>query len=308
MELSPNQEKIVSVLSDNHDGLGFNDLKKATGLHTKVLNDNLKKLEPEVVTKNKAGVERWQRTNYKLTIDPDFLKVIERSFAEIEDFEKKFDLKDMNKREQYACLPLIINGIGSYLSEVLLGTMLLDNGDILFQTYQKKFLEHMKRFKDNYLEASGVTELKAEQHLHDLLMVKKVFPMLRYHNFARLLLVRMSAINKKRTLFDYWQDLYIAPPRILCVKSPEQPDLKDDWKDEIINHELTPQENLIEEAQWNNLESQLVKNVPDLLKSIREWVTEYAEKKNGEYSFPDIEKTKGKHMKIIKQFFGWGRV
>ena len=46
MELSPNQEKIVSVLSDNHDGLGFNDLKKATGLHTKVLNDNLKKLEP----------------------------------------------------------------------------------------------------------------------------------------------------------------------------------------------------------------------------------------------------------------------
>jgi len=48
--------------------------------------------------------------------------------------------------------------------------------------------------------------------------------------------------------------------------------------------------------------------VPDLLKSIREWVTEYAEKKNGEYSFPDIEKTKGKHMKIIKQFFGWGRV
>ena len=308
MELSQNQQKIVSVLSNHSDGLGFNALKRETGLHTKVLNDNLKKLVPEVVTKNKAGVETWQRTNYKLTIDPDFLKVIERSFAEIEDFEKKFDLKDMTKREQYACLPLIINGIGSYLSEVLLGTMLLDNGDILFQTYQKKFLEHMKRFKDNYLEASGVTELKAEQHLHDLLMVKKVFPMLRYHNFARLLLVRMSAINKKRTLFDYWQDLYIAPPRILCVKSPEQPDLKDDWKDEIINHELTPQENLIEEAQWNNLESQLVKNVPDLLKSIKEWVTEYAEKKNGKDSFPDIEKTKGKHTRIIKQFFGWGRV
>ena len=307
MELSPNQEKIVSVLGDNHDGLGFNGLKRATGLHTKVLNDNLKKLEPEVVTKNKAGVERWQRTNYKLTIDPDFLKVIERSFAEIEDFEKKFDLKDMNKREQHACLPLIINGIGSYLSEVLLYTMLLGGkGDILFQTYQKKFLEHMKHFKDNYLDASGVTKPKAYQEIQDLMM--PVFPMLRYHNFARLLLVRMSAVNKKRTLFDYWQDLYIAPPKILCVKSQNQPDLKEDWKDEIINHELTPQENLIEEAQWNNLESQLVKNVPDLLKSIREWATEEAEKKNGKYSFPDIEKTKGKHMKIIKQFFGWGRV
>ena len=74
MELSPNQEKIVSVLSDNHEvGLGFNDLKRATGLHTKVLNDNLNKLVPEVVTRDKAGVEQWARTNYKLTIDPDFL-------------------------------------------------------------------------------------------------------------------------------------------------------------------------------------------------------------------------------------------
>ena len=48
--------------------------------------------------------------------------------------------------------------------------------------------------------------------------------------------------------------------------------------------------------------------MPDLLKSIKEWVTEYAEKKNGKDIFPDIEKTKGKHTRIIKQFFGWGRV
>ena len=91
MELSPNQEKIVSVLSDNQDGLGFNDLKRKTELHSKVLQDNLKKLVADgVVTKNKAGVNRWDKSNYKLTIDPDFLKVIERSFAEIEDFEKKW--------------------------------------------------------------------------------------------------------------------------------------------------------------------------------------------------------------------------
>ena len=121
MELSHSQEKIVNALRENHQqGLGFNALKRETRLHSKVLQDNLKKLEPEVVTKDKAGVERWQRTNYKLTVDPDFIKIIERSFAEIEEFEKKFDLKEMSKREQYACLPLIINGIGSYLSEVLL--------------------------------------------------------------------------------------------------------------------------------------------------------------------------------------------
>ena len=90
MELSHSQEKIVNALRENHlHGLGFNALKRKTGLHSKVLQENLKKLVPEVVTKDKAGVERWQSTNYKLTIDPDFIKIIERSFAEIDEFEKK---------------------------------------------------------------------------------------------------------------------------------------------------------------------------------------------------------------------------
>ena len=68
MELSQNQQKIVSALSNHPDGLGFNALKREAGLHNKVLDDNLRKLVAEgVVTKYKKGEERWQGTTYKTT-------------------------------------------------------------------------------------------------------------------------------------------------------------------------------------------------------------------------------------------------
>ena len=121
MELSPNQEKIVSVLSDNQDGLGFNDLKRKTELHSKVLQDNLKKLVADgVVTKDKAGVKRWHKSNYKLTIDSDLLAILDGSLASIEIFEKNFDMKKMSKREQNACFPFLIHGIGNYFAEMLM--------------------------------------------------------------------------------------------------------------------------------------------------------------------------------------------
>ena len=155
MELSPNQEKIVNTLRDNRDGLGFNALKRATGLHTKVLNDNLKKLVPEVVAKNKEGVERWQRTTYKLTIDSNLMGILDASLTSIEMFEKQFDMKKMSMREQNACFPFIIHGIGNHFAEVLLAAVLLGpTGDTLFQTYHQKFLEHIRHFRENYLMAS----------------------------------------------------------------------------------------------------------------------------------------------------------
>ena len=312
MELSPNQEKIVSVLSDNHDGLGFNDLKKATGLHTKVLNDNLKKLQPEVVTKDKAGVEQWQRTKYKLTIDSDMLAILDTSLASIEIFEKNFDMKKMSMRERNACFPFLIHGIGNYFSEILMFTILLGPaGEIVYQTYQKKFLEHIRHFKENYLWASGNYSIEDMPKLKKEFMelfnsTSNVFPMIRQQDEYRLAMIQASAKHKDRTLFDIWQDLYYALPRISLTRTEKG---QKNWRDEILDHELTPDEKLIEDAQMEMMFTQFNKNVPEVVEALRFLMKEALKHDSFEETRQALTKVQpdskiGKRLKMIARIFG----
>ena len=81
------------------------------------------------------------------------------------------------------------------------------------------------------------------------------------------------------------------------------------WKDEILDHELTPDEKKIEDAQMEIMFTQFNKNVPEVVEALRFLLKEASKHHSFEETRQALTKVQpdskiGKRLKMIARIFG----